>query len=136
MTERIVSPRLTDIVEAIEHIRSVLNGVPLEAFEDDWHKRWLVERGIEIISEASRHLPDDLKEKNSEIPWRKVAGIGNVIRHDYERIAPDGLDPTVVSPAAKWLNRSAAGPPCRARSARMGSHAPRSVGSGRADPWA
>ncbi len=91
MTERILSPRLTDIVEAIEHIRSVMSGVPLEAFEADWQKRWLVERGVEIISEASRHLPDDLKERNAEIPWRKVAGIGNVIRHDYERIAPDVL---------------------------------------------
>jgi uncharacterized protein with HEPN domain len=91
MTERILSPRLTDIVEAIEHIRSVVRGVSLAAFESDWQKRWLIERGIEIVSEASRHLPDDLKERNSEIPWRKVAGIGNVIRHDYERIAPDVL---------------------------------------------
>ena len=48
----------------------------------------------------------------------------------------DGLDPTVVSPPAKSLNRSAAGPPCRARSGRKGSHAPRSAGSGRANPWA
>ena len=47
-----------------------------------------------------------------------------------------GLDPTVVSPAAKSLNQSAAGLPCRARTGRKGSHAPRSVGSVRADPWA
>jgi uncharacterized protein with HEPN domain len=53
MIERIISPRLTDIIEAIESIRRVLGGVPLEAFEQDWEKRWLVERGIEIISEAS-----------------------------------------------------------------------------------
>jgi uncharacterized protein with HEPN domain len=91
MTARIVSPRLLDIVEAAEHVRSVLAGVSLEAFEQDWQKRWLVERGVEIISEASRRLPDDLKERRPEIPWRKVAGIGNVIRHDYERVAPDVL---------------------------------------------
>ena len=47
-----------------------------------------LERGLEIISEASRHLPDDLKDRHPHIPWRKVAGIGNVLRHDYERIAP------------------------------------------------
>jgi uncharacterized protein with HEPN domain len=51
----------------------------------------VVERGIEIISEASRRLPDDLKDRNRDIPWRKVAGIGNVIRHDYERVARDVL---------------------------------------------
>ena len=56
MTERIVAPRLADIIDAIERIRRVLDGVTLEAFEQNWEKRWLVERGIEIISEASRHL--------------------------------------------------------------------------------
>jgi uncharacterized protein with HEPN domain len=64
-----------------------LAGVSLEAFENDWQQQWLVERGVEIISEASRHLPDDLKARNPEIPWQKVAGIGNVLRHNYESIA-------------------------------------------------
>ena len=91
MAERLVSPRLIDIVEAIERIRVVLSTITLEAFEDSWEKRWLVERGTEIISEASRHLPRELKDRNPEIPWRKVAGIGNVIRHNCERIAPDIL---------------------------------------------
>jgi uncharacterized protein with HEPN domain len=42
---------------------------------------------LRSFSEASRHLPDDLKTRNPEIPWQKVAGIGNVLRHDYERVA-------------------------------------------------
>jgi uncharacterized protein with HEPN domain len=91
MAERIVSPNLMDIVEAVERIRTSLSGLSLEDFETSWEKRWLVERGVEIISEASRRLPDDLKDRNGEIPWRKVAGIGNVIRHDYQRVAPDVL---------------------------------------------
>lgn len=81
-------PRLLDIVEAIERIQGVLNGVTIELFEADWEKRWLVERGVEIISEASRHLTDDLKLRHPEIPWQKVAGIGNVLRHNYENISP------------------------------------------------
>ena len=88
MIERVISPRLADIVEAIERIRRVLDGVPLEAFEQDWEKRWLVERGIEIISEASRHLTDEIKARQADIPWSKVAGIGNVLRHAYDHIAP------------------------------------------------
>src|SRR4029077_14090924 len=91
MTERIVAPRLADIIEAIERIRRVLDGVTLEAFEQDWEKRWLVERGIEILSEASRHLPDEMKTRRPNIPWSKVAGIGNILRHDYDHIAPDVL---------------------------------------------
>jgi uncharacterized protein with HEPN domain len=91
MAERIVSPNLIDIVEAIDRIRASLTGLSLEDFENSWERRWLVERGIEIISEASRRLPGDLKDRNPGIPWRKVAGIGNIIRHDYERVAPDVL---------------------------------------------
>jgi len=76
---------IADIVEAIEHIKSET----LDDFERDWRKRWLVERGVEIISEASRHLSEELKARHPEIPWPKVAGIGNVLRHDYARIAAD-----------------------------------------------
>jgi uncharacterized protein with HEPN domain len=84
-------PRLTDIIEAAELIQSEMAGVTLHDFEPNRRKRWLVERGIEIISEASRRLPDELKARHPAIPWRKVAGIGNVLRHDYEDVAHDVL---------------------------------------------
>ena len=42
---------------------------------------------MEIISEASRHLPPELKERHPHIPWRNVAGIGNVLRHNYESVS-------------------------------------------------
>ena len=89
MADRTLIPCLSDIIEAIERIRSIIAEVTLDAFEADWQKRWLVERGVEIVSEASRHLGAELKARHPEIPWPKVAGIGNVLRHDYERIAPD-----------------------------------------------
>ncbi len=91
MTERSAIPRLHDIIEAIERVRSQIDGVTLEAFEANWLRRWVVERGVEIISEASRHLPSEMKARHPEIPWRKVAGIGNVLRHEYERTAPEVL---------------------------------------------
>jgi len=83
--------RLTDIIEAVELIRGELAGMTLQSLESDKRKRWLVERGIEIISEASRHLSEDLKARHPEIPWSKVTGIGNVLRHEYERVAYDVL---------------------------------------------
>ena len=91
MTEHTATPRLLDIVEAIERIHSQTDGITLEAFEADWLRRWAVERGIEIVSEASRHLSAELKARHQQIPWRKVAGIGNVLRHEYERTAPEVL---------------------------------------------
>ena len=87
MVARSLVPRLTDIVEAIERIHDVLENISLQAFETDWQRQWLVQRGVEIISEASRHLTDEMKARHPEIPWQKVAGIGNVLRHNYENIA-------------------------------------------------
>ncbi|MCG6552031.1 MAG: DUF86 domain-containing protein [Candidatus Magnetominusculus sp. LBB02] len=83
--------RLTDIIEAIELIQNEMADVTLHVFEDDRRKQWLVERGIEIISEASRHLPCELKARHPDIPWPDVAGIGNILRHDYEHVAHDVL---------------------------------------------
>jgi uncharacterized protein with HEPN domain len=74
-------------VAASERIRQVIGQTTETAFEADWQQQWLVERGIEIISEASRHLPEPLKSRHPEIPWRKVADIGNILRHAYEHTA-------------------------------------------------
>ncbi|MBV8565099.1 MAG: DUF86 domain-containing protein [Acetobacteraceae bacterium] len=87
MTARSSVPGLTDIVQAIERIHAVLGDTSLDAFELDWQQQWLVERGVEIISEASRRLADELKARHPEILWQNVAGIGNVLRHNDESIA-------------------------------------------------
>ncbi|MDI1263838.1 MAG: DUF86 domain-containing protein [bacterium] len=87
MTARSLVPWLTDIVEAIARVRSALGDLTPEAFEADWQKQWLIERGLEIVSEASRHLSTELKARHPQIPWPKVAGIGNILRHDYGKIA-------------------------------------------------
>jgi uncharacterized protein with HEPN domain len=88
VAERSYLPRLDDITVAIEHVRAELKDVSLPDFEADWRKRHVVERGVEILSEASRYLPDELKARHPEIPWPKVASIGNVLRHNYEGISP------------------------------------------------
>ncbi len=91
MVARSPEPRLRDIVEAIGYIQLDIENTSLESFASDRRKRWQVERGLEIVSEASRHLPEDMKARHPEIPWRKVAGIGNVLRHEYTRVAADAL---------------------------------------------
>jgi uncharacterized protein with HEPN domain len=86
MAKRSAALRLDDMIEAAERVREVLGDLSTEALEADWQRHWLLQRGIEIISEASRHLPPDMKARHPEIPWRKVAGIGNVLRHGYEDV--------------------------------------------------
>lgn len=77
--------RLTDIKDAIAGIESLVVGIGLETFSDSWATQRAVERGLEIISEASRHIPDEFKALVPDIPWRQIAAIGNLLRHEYQR---------------------------------------------------
>ena len=79
---RNVAHAIHDILEAIERVEEITNRKSLDEFEASWQLRWLVQRAIEIISEASRAIPDEAANTRPEIPWRKVRGIGNVLRHD------------------------------------------------------
>jgi uncharacterized protein with HEPN domain len=84
---RKVAHAVHDILEAIERVEEITRGKSLAEFEASWQLRWLVQRAIEIISEASRAIPDDFANMRPEIPWRRVRGIGNVLRHDYEGLS-------------------------------------------------
>lgn len=54
MADRAPTLRLADMIEAMERIRSVISRISLEEFEQQWEHQWLVQRGVLIISEASR----------------------------------------------------------------------------------
>lgn len=77
-----------DILEAIQNIAADTEGLDVQTFRTDRRARQLVERNLEIISEASRHLPEHLKAQEDKIGWRSIAGIGNVLRHDYRDSEP------------------------------------------------
>jgi uncharacterized protein with HEPN domain len=84
--KRSVRLRLHDILEAIEGIESTAVGMTFAEYQQSWQARRAVERGVEIISEASRRVPDELKQRYPHIYWREIAGIGNLLRHEYGRI--------------------------------------------------
>jgi uncharacterized protein with HEPN domain len=77
---------LLDIKQNIELALQFADGVAYEQFRDDMRTFYAVTRCLEIISEASRRLPADLKERHVTIPWAQMAGAGNVYRHDYEDV--------------------------------------------------
>lgn len=80
---------VADMLEAIEELQSALAGSTFEEYEANWVLRRATERGIEIISEASRRIPAEIKAEHPAIDWRVVAGIGNVLRHDYRHVSND-----------------------------------------------
>jgi uncharacterized protein with HEPN domain len=78
---------LHDILRHIELAVHFVEGIDYAAFHDDLRTLYAVTRCLEIISEASRRLPDDMKERHPSIAWKSMAGAGNVYRHDYEDVA-------------------------------------------------
>lgn len=71
----------------IERVQAKTADRTFADFASDWELRFIVERSIEIISEASRRIPDEIKNTRPEIHWRGVAGVGNVLRHEYHTIS-------------------------------------------------
>ena len=59
------------MIEAAGRVQAVLDDLTREAFEADWQRQSLVQRRIEIISEASRHLPPEMKARHPDIPGPK-----------------------------------------------------------------
>lgn len=86
---------LRDIARHIELASSFVAGITFEAFRDDLRTVYAVTRCLEIISEASRRLPAELKARHPSIAWREMAGAGNVYRHDYEDVAASYVWATV-----------------------------------------
>jgi uncharacterized protein with HEPN domain len=75
---------LEQMLEAVADIEQLTAGRNFEAYVADRPTRRAVERCIEIVSEASRRLPQDLKDRYPALPWPQIASIGNVLRHDYD----------------------------------------------------
>lgn len=69
---------------------SFVAGVIYDLFKDDNLRPYAVIRCLEIISEASRRLPDTSKARRPSIGWREMAAAGNIYRHEYEDVAARG----------------------------------------------
>lgn len=83
--------RLMDMKNAILEIRKLLTDKTSNAVSTDMATRAAFERFLEILSEASRHVPENWKSEHQDIPWRQIADLGNFIRHVYHQIDLDIL---------------------------------------------
>jgi uncharacterized protein with HEPN domain len=96
MPSRAVDTALRDILHHIDLARGFSAGFDRASFKLDIKTVYAVTRCLEIISEASRRLPDDVKARHPAIAWKQMAGAGNVYRHDYEDVAAEFVWETVV----------------------------------------
>lgn len=83
--------RLGHMLDEIDAIVAATRGMTAEAVRDDYLTMRAVERAIQIVSEAAKELPPEIRQHEPEVPWSEVIGIGNLLRHEYYRIKADAI---------------------------------------------
>jgi uncharacterized protein with HEPN domain len=81
-----IRDRFQHIARSIAAIEGYWHGKSLWDFEANEPLRAATERHLLIISEAVRHIPQRDKDNHPQIPWRDIAGVGNILRHGYDMI--------------------------------------------------
>ncbi|MBI5306009.1 DUF86 domain-containing protein [Candidatus Wolfebacteria bacterium] len=83
MSKRNLEIFIKDILESIERIESYTRNKTEDEFFDNYEKQDAIMKRLEIIGEAIKHIPKKFKERYSEIPWKKIAGMRDVLIHEY-----------------------------------------------------
>jgi uncharacterized protein with HEPN domain len=95
MPSRPVDAVLHDMLHHIDLAANFSAGLDRASFKHDLKTVYALTRCPEIISEASRRLPNDLKARHPAIGWKQMAGAGNIYRHNYEDVAAEFVWETV-----------------------------------------
>jgi len=74
---------LDDMIEAVENVIEFSKGMGRVEFFRDKKTRDATLRNLEILGEAAKKIPDPIRLLNPEIPWRRIAGLRDVLAHDY-----------------------------------------------------
>ena len=103
--------RLEHVLFHIRGVEETIAGISYERFREVYYLERTVERAVAIVSEAVKALPRDLLAKYPHDQWQNIIGIGNFIRHEYEKVDPEVMWeiatvhlPTLVPIIKRMLN--------------------------------
>jgi uncharacterized protein with HEPN domain len=80
---------LGEILRNIDLAEQFTRDIPVEQFVTDDLRLYATIRVLEIVSEASRRVPEEIKARHPEVPWRQIAAAGNIYRHGYDVVVPE-----------------------------------------------
>ena len=78
---------LYDIRDNIRFAQEFVAGIDYDSFAKSRRDVYAVTRAIEIVSEASKRLTDDVRARHPHLPWRDIRDAGNFYRHQYDNVA-------------------------------------------------
>ena len=84
--KRSIRIRLEDILQTLDGSQDLMEGVSFEDYQINFEKRMALERCVEIVSEATRHIPESLTAQYPNGFWPEIKAIGNLLRHEYQRV--------------------------------------------------
>jgi uncharacterized protein with HEPN domain len=93
---RELSDYLADILNAMVEVDEFIKDMTFDTFEEDRKTINAVIRSLEVLGEATKHIPATFRDKHPDIPWSKMAGMRDVLIHNYM-----GVDLMTVWKAAK-----------------------------------
>lgn len=80
---RVFVDALNDVINEINRIYRFIGKKTYDKFIKDEKTIYAVTRSLEIIGEAVKHIPDDIKNNYCQIPWSKISGMRNKLIHEY-----------------------------------------------------
>jgi len=81
--KRKISLYIKDILENMNKAVEFAGDINLEEFKNDEKTSYAIVRCIEIIGEATKQVPSEVRDKYPEIPWRDMAGMRDKLIHFY-----------------------------------------------------
>ncbi len=82
---------IADILNAVNEVEEFTEGMNFETFLTDKKTINAVIRSLEVMGEAAKHVPEDVRDKYPDIPWKRMAGMRDKLIHEYS-----GLDLEIV----------------------------------------